>query len=324
MGDVEIVVPERGLPASGPWAEFSAALAGAEFTPDLLFVVEDVVETSIVLVDRLVEGLEATATAPPAAPPAEPAAVAPGKRTKAQGKRGRPAKDDPNRPTARQYEAAWWRDEAVRRDIGVDEACPDEINLRRVFDGLNRSSLEIDLQDLGQAPVPALWPKTAGGKPAPRVKWSDHRKRWTEDTFKKYCERVDNYNAGPAREPRATIENTEPSELPDAGGKHGKHPRECILEAMDEAAMKVGLLKANAGTKRGDEIVEEIRTELLTAMSKHKNFVREASGGLEPESLVHTVLDGNADAARYAEEVGRKLVKLRAMIEKTQTKRRPK
>jgi len=86
MGDVEIVVPERGLPASGPWAEFSAALAGAEFTPDRLFVVEDVVEASIVLVDRLVEGLVATATAPPAAPPAEPAAGA----SKAAPRRGKP------------------------------------------------------------------------------------------------------------------------------------------------------------------------------------------------------------------------------------------
>ena len=156
------------------------------------------------------------------------------------------------------------------------------------------------------------------------MKWSDRRKGWTEDTFKKYCERVDNYNAGPARAPRATTENTEPSGLPEAGERHGKHPRDCILEAIDAAAMKVGPLKANAGTKRGDEIVEEIRADLLTEMSKHKNFVREASDGLEPQLLVHAVLDGNTDAAGCADEVGRKLVILRAMIERTQEKRRPK
>jgi len=324
MGNVEIVLPEA-IPTTGMVADLAAILEGAELTPDRLFVVEDVVESSIVLIDRLIEVLAAPDTATPAALPAEPAAVAAkGRRTKGQGKRGRPPKDDPNFPTAREREAAWWRDQAVRLDIGVDEDRPDDINLRKVFDGLSRSSLEIDLQDLGKAPVPEWWPKTAGGKPAPSVKWSVCRKGWTEDTFKKYCERVDNYNAGPARDPRATTENTEPPELPDAGGKHGKHPRECILEALDEAAMKVGLLKANAGTKRGDEIVEEIRTDLLTAMSKHKHFVREAAGGLDPESLVHTVLDGNADAAGYADGVAKRLIALRVRIERTRKKPRPK
>lgn len=84
MGDAEIVLPERGLPASGPWADFSAALAGAELTPDRLFVVEDVVEASIVLLDRLVEGLTPPASAPPAAPPADPAANTPPRRGKAR------------------------------------------------------------------------------------------------------------------------------------------------------------------------------------------------------------------------------------------------
>jgi hypothetical protein len=56
MGNVEIVLPER-IPATGMVADLAAILEGAELTPDRLFVVKDVVEASIVLVDRLVEGL---------------------------------------------------------------------------------------------------------------------------------------------------------------------------------------------------------------------------------------------------------------------------
>ena len=60
LDDVDFVVPEAGVPTTGPLAPLYARLVGAEFTPDRLFVIEDVVETSIVLVDRLIEGLPKT------------------------------------------------------------------------------------------------------------------------------------------------------------------------------------------------------------------------------------------------------------------------
>jgi hypothetical protein len=47
-------------PASGPLPEMFERPVGSEFTPDRLFVIEDVVETSIILVDRLIEGLPKT------------------------------------------------------------------------------------------------------------------------------------------------------------------------------------------------------------------------------------------------------------------------
>lgn len=83
MGDAEIVLPEA-IPATGLVAGLAAILEGAELTPDRLFVVEDVVEASIVLLDRLVEGLTPPASAPPAAPPADPAANTPPRRGKAR------------------------------------------------------------------------------------------------------------------------------------------------------------------------------------------------------------------------------------------------
>jgi hypothetical protein len=309
MGDAEVVLPEA-IPATGMVADLAAILERAELTPDRLFVVEDVVEASIVLIDRLIELLAAPDTATPAALPAEPAAVAAkGRRTKGQGKRGRPPKDDPNFPTAREHEAAWWRDQGVRSEIGVDEDCPDDINLRKVFDGLNKSSLEIDLQDLGKAPVPAWWPKAADGKLLNSVKWSSRRKGWKPATFKKYCERVDNSVEGGVRIPRATAVNTEPTELPDAGGKHGKHPRDCILEALDDAVMKIGRLKHNAGTRQADEIVEDIRVALLTVMNNHRNFVRKTFGDLGAAAIVNRSLEGDAEI------IANSLVNLRHKIE---------
>lgn len=107
------------------------------------------------------------ASAPPAAPPAEPLAVVSGKRTKGHGKRGRPPKDDPNRPTEREYEAAWRRDQAVRRDIGIDKDCPDDINLRKVFNGLNSHRSKSTCKTWDRPPSPTGGRRLPAGSQPP-------------------------------------------------------------------------------------------------------------------------------------------------------------
>lgn len=259
VGDENILVPEAGVPSDGPLAGLHAQLAGAEFTPDRLFVIEDVVETSIVLVDRLIEGL-------PPDKPTKPKDETAGKRPKVPRKRGRPSMEGLDRVA----KAVFWYDQALkshdedlRRALAGGDDSP-----AAVYAALTEYPLELDRKSVDRKHL-ALFPEKAGEKVAA---WSfrDYAIDIDKSSFVRYMGEHKKRTRGQAS---AMPARTVAAEKGEAGKKDTAATiRQQALERANDALFKVTQKKADesrwaaltkAMTKAG--VDDDVAKELLAS-----------------------------------------------------------
>jgi hypothetical protein len=311
LGDVDFVVPEAGVPASGPLSELFSRLAGAEFTPDRLFVIEDVVEASIVLLDRLDDGLPKKSD--DGSDGCDVSGQGGGKRKRGTGRPpGRPRiPDKEKRPPRAEQVAAWWRQWAVDNNVG-DWIEPEVVSLAEIRDELDRKKPVAHIGSL-KGEVPSWWPKTADGEHELRLKWTDCGKTWKKpETFPKLCRRFEAWETGPARTQRFNQGDTDPR---GASGRYGTHPRDAVLAALDKAILQASRLEELEGSEKGRKIAEDQHYELLVAFKRHQQFLRlivDAS----PKDIVDALLKGDA------KKVGENLAGMVQKVQETQPEKK--
>lgn len=225
LGDVDVVVPEAGVPASGPLSELLSRLEGAEFTPDRLFVIEDVVETSIVLLDRLDEGL-------PKRRGRDASGRVDRKPPRGPRKRGRPPLPD---NTGRGAAADFWFEKALDTD---DDDLRESLargnqKPREVYDSMKEHGLEVKYSSVKKDP-PAFWPKVHG-EPVHVWRFADYAADVSRDSFDRYIGlRRSRTRGTAAAEPRATTVNTEIIQA-GSGGRRSCSPAERQAAALQKA-----------------------------------------------------------------------------------------
>lgn len=246
-------------PASGPLPEMFDRPVGSEFAPDRLFVIENVVEKSIVLVDRLIEGL-------PPDKPSKPKDETAGKRPTVPRKRGRPSMEGLDRVA----KAVFWYDQALkshdedlRRALAGGDDSP-----AAVYAALTEYPLELDRKSVDRKHL-ALFPEKAGEKVAV---WSfrDYAIDIDKSSFVRYMGEHKKRTRGQAA---AMPGRTVAAEKVEAGKKTtAATMRQQALERADKSLFKVAQDMADesrwvaltkAMTKAG--VDDDVAKELLAS-----------------------------------------------------------